>query len=245
MIVRERPSGVSIIFQRNHALLAGELAMAIHENYRPPRWTETLTAIVEHDDGQRDWQYKNHLSEEGRPLDFTEYSYDLQQAKRVVTEASHKSQWITMMVSMHVSALYSEVENQSPALRQFLEEQKNLQAKLGKRLQLGEDRRWHYYQFLRWCDECSLILCQGRYEKNQGKVKIGKLGVGLPLSHLYHYQTGEMSVEPWCFARDEFEVTAEIFSLKQKTFNSDQELKKKIEETVPEQRVWTFKRTKQ
>ncbi len=240
MIVNSLENGWEIIFQRNHALLAGAIANEIQHKYRPPYWAETLSAIFEHDDGQTDWNEGSHITAAGRPLDFTMFELDLKQAQRVVKEARHKSRWITLLVSMHTTSLYSPLKNKSAELKQFLKEQTQLQKWLRHAFSLNKQEAERYYRFLRWCDECSLILCQNRLLNNQQKIEIGNLSNEKP-NFIALAGDQVVQVTPWCFQAPSFKVSAEVYKIKTLIFPSSEALKKEIEATEPEIRTWEFK----
>lgn len=241
MIVNAKENGWEIIFQRNHALLAGEIACEIHPDFRPPHWVETLSAIIEHDDGQTDWSEHPHISDTGRPLDFTMHKLDIEQAKRVINEAKHKSQWITLLVSMHVTSLYTPIPNKSAELRQLLKDQVQLQKQLIKTFSLKKEEIKKYYSFLRWCDECSLILCQNRLINKMQKIEIGSLKSKKP-NFIHRTQENIIQVALWCFTPGSFKVSAEVYKINQLTFASSQELKKMIDSVQPEIRYWEFQK---
>ena len=241
MIVNAQENGWEIIFQRNHALLAGAIACEIHPDFRPPHWVETLSAIIEHDDGQTDWSEHPHISDTGRPIDFTMYEFDIEQAKRVINEAKYKSQWITLLVSMHVTSLYTPVASKSAELRQLLKDQVQLQKQLLKTFSLKEEEMNTYYRFLRWCDECSLILCQNRLTNKMQKIEIGSLH-GKKTNFIQRTKEDTVQVAPWCFTSGSFKVSAEVYKINQLTFASSQELKKMIEGVQPEIRYWEFQK---
>ncbi len=242
MIVRYIKQGYEIIFQRNHALLAGELASQLKMAFRPPQWTETLSAILEHDDGQTDWSDADWVDAKGHPIDFSERGFDLEQAKRVTSEAAYKSTWVHLLVSMHASSLCSESKYQTKEMSQFIADQKELQRQLRKRLSLRKSEIDRYYRFLRWCDECSLILCKGEIEKTPKKPQmIGEIASRTPVK-INCSKDGFMTVAPWCFQEDLFSVSAELYRLKQPAFASTAQLRDEISHTKPITKTWTFKK---
>ncbi|UII20161.1 DUF3891 family protein [Fulvivirga ligni] len=238
MIVNRKKHGWDIIFQRNHALLAGLVANEVQPAFRPPRWIETLCAILEHDDGQKDWNISTRLSEQGEPLDFTAYDCDLSQAKEVVKESFYKSRWINLLVSMHTSSLYSSVQDKSEDLKRFLTEQEDIQKKIKAELNLSEEQAKDYYSFLRWCDEFSLKLCRSDWERGD---HLSLPSLADKNCNLIIAKNGDLTLEPWIFKEKEITVFAEVYELKKESFSSDEELKVAIEKTEPIRREWKIR----
>ena len=238
MIVNAVKEGWKIIFQRNHALLAGALALQIQAKYRPPNWAETLSAILEHDDGQVKWRDKEHITASGQPLDFSMQEFDAEQATNVVMDAIYKSRWVALLTSMHTTSLYAHLEEQNAKAAQYIEEQKKLQFKLRKALGVDAEEMETHYRFMRWCDECSLILCQSRLAEYQQRLEVGRLGHDPPN---FIFRKGRtVKVDPWCFEADTFEVFAEYQIIKQLHFNSTSEFKNCLDIALRERQTWTF-----
>ena len=70
MIVTQTDTGWQIINQQAHGLLAVQIALHWQVDKRPVHWVETLIALTEHDDGQDNWEGRNHLTTAGAPLHF-------------------------------------------------------------------------------------------------------------------------------------------------------------------------------
>ncbi|UII26033.1 DUF3891 family protein [Fulvivirga maritima] len=237
MIVNRTNKGWDIIFQRNHALLAGNIAYLIAPRYHPPRWVETLCAIMEHDDGQQDWSISSRVSDKGEPLDFTAYECDLSQAKKVVAESFYKSKWIHLLVSIHTHSLYADIKNKSIELQNFLKEQEVKQKELTQELHLTKTEVDTYYAFLRWCDELSLQLCRRSSNNEVGTSPVGSLN-RQEENQLIISSTGQYTIDPWVFSHKEVKLYAEVYEIEQEKFSSDQVLKKYIEATIPYRKEW-------
>jgi hypothetical protein len=52
MIVTVHSDCLEVITHYAHGLQAGQIALNLKDEFRPPYWLETLTAIIEHDDEQ-------------------------------------------------------------------------------------------------------------------------------------------------------------------------------------------------
>lgn len=240
MIVNAVKEGWKIIFQRNHALLAGAIAIQLHPKFRPARWAETLCAIMEHDDGQVKWRDKNHLSESGRPLDFSMSEFDAEQAENVVMDAIYKSRWVALLTSMHTTNLYRPAAAHNRAAAEFITRQEGLQAKLCTALAVSEEEAESSYRLMRWCDECSLILCQDRVHNEGQRLEVGSLPGAEP-SFIFR-EGGTVRVEPWCFEQDAFEVSAEFQVVRQLKFESTEEFKNCLDISLREKETWKFVR---
>ena len=242
MIVRNINQGYEIIFQRNHALLAGELARKLKKTFRPPRWTETLSAILEHDDGQTDWGDADWVSEEGKPVDFSERGFDLAQAIKVTQESAYKSSWIQLLVSMHSTSLCKACDDRTDEMSDFIREQEKIQKELIKSHSLRKSEIQSYYRFLRWCDECSLILCKGELETNKPKpLIVGEITTQTSVK-ISSKSGNYFTVSPWCFQEESFSVTAELYRLNKPSFQSTEELKNEVSKTRPVTKTWTFQK---
>lgn len=223
MIVNPSERGWEIIFQQAHALLAGQLALQWHRKERPLRWTETLAAIIDHDDGQRGWRKGAHLTEAGAPMDFTMLEFDLNQARNVVDNARYRSRWITLLTSMHTSALYERLRGRDKKTDAFLDEQRNYQHKLRRSLQIKKEEAESTYRLMFLCDACSLVLCKNEVPAGGRKLELGKGPSGHSL-FIYIKDDSTFSIDPWPFESMQFQLAVEAFHLDQLTFQNDQEL---------------------
>lgn len=213
MIVIETEKGREVIFQRNHALLAGALAVELAPQYRPKAWIETLTAVLEHDDGQPGFTEETHIDRDGGLLGFRNFGENLLQAERVVQEAYYKSKYVMLLVSMHAHALRSPKEVKSPELKEYLARQEALQKTLKSQLKISDAEAQEAYLFLRWCDECSLVLCENRLEREPFQLQTGFLP-GIEAHYISKDRESQLvRMEPWCFQSNSFRVSAEIYHI--------------------------------
>jgi hypothetical protein len=235
MIVLPEYEGWNIIFQRNHALLATKIALEISPSLRPEPWTELLVAIAEHDDGQAPWSSDRLLNEKGEPQDFSQLGFYQEQAEQVVKNAFYKSSWISLLTSLHTSMIYSDFPEAAP----FLQRQSSLQRSLLDRIGISYEKAYSIYSFMKWCDELSLLLCRDRIN-GQKKMTIGQLPDGITRD--LEVINGTLEVRPWCFFRDNFSLSAEVYPIDQKTFSDAEELHEKIKQCNPTEKVWSFVR---
>ena len=212
MIVRNTEQGWELIYHYAHGLLAGEIAQRLKHSLRPERWVETLTAIVEHDDHQLDFDEKNYLNAVGNPLDFTEdrqtTAQILERAERVMAQAVNKSGWIALLISMHIDFLFGHLKKDGAKAKTFFDRQQKLRIILRGRYNLSEEKTTEYYELLRFCDRCSLILCQSQIPDRGRKLEINAGIAKKP--HFIAYKNGKITVSPWCFELDAFEIAIEV-----------------------------------
>ncbi len=241
MIVNSITKGWEIIYQRAHGLLAVDIAQHWQKKSRPARWVETLAAVTEHDDAQEAWHAHYHLSDVGAPQDFTLQPFSLQQAQAITRMAAYKSQWIGLLISSHITFLYESLRGKSKAIDDFLDEQKQHQAKWKKELNLDKNAIEMAYGLLQWCDRCSLILCKGDLPEAQRDLEIFTMPDGIQY-FIKQRNDQSISVKPWPFEINEFEVMVESRALRQLQFKDDKALELALKNAPVEYKKWIFKR---
>ena len=241
MIVNQAQGGWNIIFQRSHALLAGKIAMQWKKAGRPEPWGDVLTAIIDHDDGQRDWQGQQHLTEAGAPLDFTFRELDLTQAKRTVANARYRSRWVALLTSMHTSALYERLRDDDKDVANFLDEQRHYQQKLRRNVGIRKAEAEALYRFVFFCDACSLVLCKDEAPNNGNKLELAKMP-DQQTAYIFYQEGERISVDPWPFEASSFTVEVDTFELRQLSFKSDEELYQVLDQAAVITKTWTFAR---
>lgn len=241
MIVNHAEGGWNIIFQRSHALLAGKIAMQWKVTNRPEPWTDVLSAIINHDDGQHDWHHQQHLTEAGAPLDFTFQEPDMMQAKRAVANARYRSRWIALLTSMHTSALYESQRGKNPEVDDFLDEQQHYQEKLRRAVSIRKAEAETLYRFVFFCDACSLVLCKDEVPQNGKRLELAETP-DQQTAYISYQEDESVSVKPWPFENPSFTVEVDVFLLKQLTFMSDEELYEALNQADVQTKTWAFKR---
>lgn len=241
MIVNQAEGGWNIIFQRSHALLAGKIAMQWKLANRPEPWTDVLSAIIDHDDGQHDWHDRQHLTEAGAPLDFTFQEPDMTQAKRAVANARYRSRWIALLTSMHASALYERLRGTNGEIDVFLNEQQHYQEKLRRNVGIRKAEAETLYRFVFFCDACSLVLCKDEVPKNGNELELADTP-NQQTAYISYQEDESIAVRPWLFEKPSFTVNVDVFLLKQLTFKSDEELYEALDQAEVQTKTWMFKR---
>lgn len=242
MIVNTTTEGWEVIFQRAHELLAVQIGWHWRPELRPVRWIETLTALNDHDNQQDKWQGKTHLTKKGAPLDFSQKELSLQQAQNVVAVARYKSLYVALLISMHVSYLYSSMKGQSAELDQLLAEQEKNQQQWRKTLKISKKEASSAYRLLHWCDRCSLILGRRQLPEDERKLEIFQ-GPDEKTYHIWQRSSdGSLGIDPWPFEVKSFTVGVEARQLEQLSFDNDEALAQALLKAKVEERQWTFKK---
>lgn len=239
MIVKSDTRGWQIYFHRAHALLAMKIAMALDNTLwpLPAYWADGLSSITEHDDGQQEWSGKDHLTEAGAPLDYrNKKTIDLQQAEKAINDAKYKSSFMALMISIHCSDLHKNFSNKN--VNSFLKTQNKFRNEIINHLKLKKTEVNQCYEFLRWCDELSLILCQDDVLTNSRSVEVGKLGKHGSVT--IKKENGHLILDPWCFKTEDLEINIEKFITSRLEFNSDNDLKTDLNLAKPETETFVF-----
>ena len=240
MIVHSTNQGWDIIHQQAHGLLAYQIGTNWQTGQRPIYWSETLTALLEHDDGQNPFAGKNHLSEAGAPLSFE--SFSVAQCHRMIDIALRKSRWNALIVSHHATFLYEPKRGEDTALDTFLDQQRDNQEKWRKAYRATRKEVMYAYDFVQWCDALSLILCRSELPPEARQLEISKGPDGT--RHFIQQRTDDQTlcVSPWPFETDEFSVHIEVYPLNQLRFKNDTALYNAINDAPVEVREWVFKK---
>ena len=228
MIVRKSAKGLHIIYQAAHGLLSGKLAQELKVKYRPKYWLETLLAVIEHDDQQLDFDEKNYLSNLGMPLDFTEDEASVKEilvrCQRVVSHARSKSMWSAMLVSYHLEFLYGDLGKEFVTVAKFLGEQEDFRLKSRKHFGLTKKAAKEYYEILRFCDRCSLILSKNQVPSIGRKLEINT-SLGKKTFFIHRNDNDTFNVSPWCFEKDEFTISLEELIIEKTQFSNQTEFR--------------------
>ena len=239
MIVNQAEHGWNIIFQRAHAILAAQIAMHWKVDERPKPWTELVAAIANHDDGQRDWIGKNHLTDAGAPLNFMLQPPDVVQAKEIVDNARYRSRWTAILTSMHTTALYESWRGTDDALDRFLDEQQNYQRKLARSLAVPIQRARDTYQLMYFCDALSLILCKDQIPPEGLHLEVTQLPLG-ETAEIYTLEDESYQLSPWPWEDNDVILNTEVYRLKQLSFKNDQELYEAFDQADISIKKWRF-----
>ncbi|HSM55734.1 MAG TPA: DUF3891 family protein [Candidatus Sulfomarinibacteraceae bacterium] len=243
MITNQTDDEWEIIFQRAHALLAAKLVTYWRPEDRPLRWTETLNAVAQHDNGWQEWEAGERLTDAGAPRNFMQLPLPevVIQGERVVTRAWHQSMWVGLLVSRHISHLHERRRGALASLDDLLDEQIELREKWRAALDVSREDVDRAYSLLRWGDSFSLILCMQRLPVDERAVEIER-GPDGQRYDVFQRTDGVVVVQPWPYDRDSFRVSVDCHYLTQATFADDDELAQALRQAQVRQRVWELRR---
>ncbi|WPR73676.1 DUF3891 family protein [Algoriphagus sp. NG3] len=242
MIVTPIDKGWQIIFHKSHALLAMDIGLNLDPKLWPIKkyWAAGLSSIGEHDNNQPKWYQRENLTASGAPLDYRQREkVDLNQAKSVAKSAKYKSSFIVLMVSSHFQKLYK--DDKELEVQKFLEKMSADCGVIITNLQLDKDQVAQCYEFLRFCDDLSLALCQNDFENHKDPVEIDAIeGEGKIL--LSQLPSGQFQLHPWVFNENELTFTVEYFTTSTDFYKEDEELKKDLDLLHPKEKKFTLKK---
>ncbi len=229
MIVKHRKEGWEIISHYAHGLLAGKIASQLKKELRPAHWVDVLTAIVEHDDHQLNFDEKNHLTDKGTPKDFTmkggSDAEALEHGKRVFSTATEKSQLVGLLVGRHLNFLYKSLAKEYKPMKDFLDEIGELRKIQRKLYGLSKKEEDALYSMLLFCDRCSLILCQDEIPEVGRKLEINKT-IENNTYYISRTDNKSLTIEPWPFEAKSFALDLEFRMLGKIKFQSNAELER-------------------
>jgi hypothetical protein len=237
MIVNYVENGWEIITQRAHGLLAAEICLHWKKDKQPARWLETLIATAEHDDVYNEFENEDLLTEQGGPRDFKMTSFDRGDAERLMKMASTKSAYIALLISRHIQFVHGE----DAAARAFCELLKTCEKKWLSAAGCTLREIEKSYSLLEFCDAFSLLICQQLIQPEQRSIEISD---GPDKKNYHMHATGEncVTVNPWPFEVDAFEVRYESRQLKQLMFSNIAEFRAIIDQVKPENRILKISR---
>lgn len=241
MIVNKSIVGIHIIFHEAHGLLAGKIANEIALQHRPIHWFETLIAVCEHDDRQLNFNEKNYLSEIGVPLDFTEEKFTIQDVMirmhRVLNSASIKSLWVKLLISYHLEFIYAHLTKRSKRINVFFMEQEQVRKTILKEFKISDKKARTYYEFLRFCDRLSLILCKDEVPEGGRLLEINTSIAGKTY-FIKKTKNDELIISPWIFSADHFELSIEERILRETQFTSSTQFEAILMNSLPKFKKW-------
>ena len=246
MIVKHCESGWEIVSHYAHGLLAGKIASQLKSRWMPEHWVDVLTGIIEHDDHLLDFEEKNYLTENGTPKDFTmeggSDSETLEHARRVYSNSMQKSQMIAYLTGRHLEFLYATLAESYAPMRELLDEIESLRKSQRKLYGLTKKEAGHVYDMMLFSDRCSLILCQDEVPEVGRKLEVNKTING---EQFFICRTGEgnLTVEPWPFETDSFQLDFEYRILDSATFDDNKSLKTAIDAAQIKMRSYFLKAT--
>ncbi len=240
MIVNLKTDGWEIIYHRAHALLAAQIAAHWQQKDAPLRITDTIAAISHHDDLEKEWE-KGLLTEAGAPKDFTiEGQASVEKLAKHIEESLYRGRWVALLTSMHTCFLNQGSE--SADMVEFLKEQRKLQQQWRKELDISKKEAESSYQFMKWCDRLSLILCQQKLPSNQRKLEIND-GPDGKKYYIAMSEDESITILPWCFKEDKVKLYVETSHLSQVQFKDNVEIKKALTNAPRQYKEWILNKS--
>jgi Protein of unknown function (DUF3891) len=186
MIVRDRGDAWGIVFQTDHALLAGQFARSWgNDRFEAPRPRHTVaTATARHDDGWSIWERAPSLLQvngSARPRNFLDVQIlsHLAFYRAQIAAVSDEDQYAGLLISMHGCGIYNGRYGTDPALKltfapteqraveAFTQEQEDRRRELVGSLGVSEKELWTNYKLLQIYDRLSLYFCMKDVERGE------------------------------------------------------------------------------
>lgn len=222
MITRYDDKGWTIITQRAHGLLSGQICALLKTADYSPSWLETVIACSEHDDVYNEFDIKPLIDSNGAPLDFKSTTFNLKRAKAQIDMALTKSRFISLLIARHIKFTHGK----EPKAKAFVAEINGKEKDWLKESGLKKTDIDKAYNLLEFCDAFSLLICQDLIPPENRKLEISD---GPNNSSYYLHKSGEnLSVEPWPFIQDKFDLTYETRVIKELKFTSDSGFRKSL-----------------
>ena len=221
-------NGWKLIQQADHGRLAAAIAEQFAGLYDLRYPEETLIAIAQHDDHKVQMVSggRVYITPLGTPKDFTFVPMDdpvreVEVSRRL--DASYRlHRWIGLLASRHADHLYRGRPT-TQSLKSILDlESANRHVSLEK-LGCDEDDLERAYDVMRFCDRCSLILCQDCVPAMDRNLEITST------TDAVRYEVTErgdstLAVHPWPFRENAFQLEVPTTCLSQIRFQDDKEL---------------------
>lgn len=224
MIINLQTTGWEVIYHRAHALLAAQIAGHWHTNGSFCRLYEVIATISHHDDLEAGWK-DAQITAAGAPQDFTlEHVPNIEALNQQVHGALFRGRWVALLTSMHLCFLSQPLREQDEAIAQFIDQQYQLQVKWRTELEINKDEAVFAYNFMRWCDRLSLILCQ-RQVPGAGRALEVTTGPDGKTYWMRQLESGDLTVNPWPFINPDVTFSIDTCQLEQLEFESDEALR--------------------
>lgn len=245
-----------VVNQTTHALMAAELCRHWgNAEVEAPRAAEVvLAAIAQHDNGWFEEEARPRLDDEGRPMSFLTgppWPERLELWRRGVRRAFDQHPYAGVMVARHASILYEQAlprlrDEELAATRDFVERAQPETTARARAL-LGGDRRWAELlsdatveaatRLLKVGDLISLrvlVPWSGTGVIPHGPVDQRGETVPLEVSH----GDGVITVDPWPYGVNGFEVEVWGRRLDRPVFADDAEYRAELADAPVELRRW-------
>ncbi len=232
MIVKYQENGWNIITQRAHGLLAGQICYNWRDKLRPEIWMETVVATIEHDDAFNEFASdENLLNDNGGPLNFKMRKFEEKRCQQLLLMALSKSSYIGLLISRHIQFLYANSEDK--IAKKYCQDLKKTDKKWIKVAACSEEEVIYAYAILQWCDALSLLICQQLIQPENRKIEVAT-GPDSQCYMLQALRESELTVDPWPFESEIFEIHYESKTISQLEFKSENEFRNLLMNTTPD-----------
>lgn len=137
-------------------------------------------------------------------------------------DAEKKHRWIRLLLSRHAEFLYGD-QDTSDSLAELLKSEKRRRRAILKQLNHSADDLEACYEWLRWCDRCSLILCGDDIPAMGRRLEIATTEDG---TRYDIFDAGDgICIDPWPMDSEVVTFDLEVRNLSQLQFADDAELK--------------------
>ena len=111
--------------------------------------------------------------------------------------------------------------------------------KILKQFKISDKQARKYYEFLRFCDRLSLILCKDETPDCNRLLEINTSINGVTY-FIKKTEKDELIIDPWIFQSNKFEVSVEERILKETTFKSSSQFESVLMYATPEIKRWVL-----
>ena len=153
----------------------------------------------------------------------------VKEAREQIWGATKKHRWIGCLVSFHTDFLYRD-EDVAGEMLDLLDEQIAWREQTLKELSVPKAALQRSYDWMRWCDRCSLILCGDDVPAMGRHVEIITDSTG----RRFDMRCGDdecIQIMPWPFSEQAFELELETRMLNQLSFADDADLAENLMES--------------
>ncbi|NIJ54443.1 DUF3891 family protein [Dyadobacter arcticus] len=224
MIVTYTEEGWSIILQRSHGLLAGQICGHWKRSKQPERWVETLIATAEHDDVSNELNSSDLLTQSGGPKNFKANKFNKEECDHLLARAIEKGLYVALLIARHVTFLYGK----EPSAKTYFAALKKREKEWIRQTKTTSEEIAASYELVEFCDAMSLLICQDLIQPEERKIEIST-GPGGAHYELWKRDDQHLIVSPWPFEEDSFTANYETRSIAQLAFKNDTEFKEILE----------------
>jgi len=247
MIRRKDSEGWILVSQHDHAVLAGEI-IALWGNgvFSPPRpFEEVVFAVREHDSGWKSWDSRPKINpENGYPANFMEMESGDQYGIWKGSYLGHAKErpYASSLVALHFSRFNEKSLNKNPGngsakllereIREFVSGNLGIEIESDEMNALPLDVKINL-RFVQVGDIISLTLCHGWYDMDIKDVPVNYEGDAATIK-MSSSDGFNFTMDPYPFAAPVIKCSVPAVRLEQKTFESDDDLRRALKDAEPD-----------